>query len=59
MFAVITSFKQRTLRKMVSTFDSGFTEAKDMNVYNKATSQAKAVALGYNKETKEGTSLFI
>ena len=59
MFTMVTMFKQGTLCKMVTTFDSGFTAEKDINVYNKAASQTKAMALGFNKETKESTSRFI
>lgn len=35
---------------MVTTFDSGFPAEKDVSAYNKAVFQAKARALGFNKE---------
>lgn len=47
---MVTMFKQGTLCKMVTTFDSGFTAEKDINAYNKAAFQAKARTLGFNKE---------
>lgn len=56
---MVTMFKQGILCKMVTMFDSGFTAEEDISVYSKATSQAKPVALGFNKETKEGTSPLI
>lgn len=43
---------------MVTTFDSGFTAEKDISAHNKAAFQAKARALGLNKE-KKGAGGFI
>jgi len=39
---------------MVTTFDSSFTAEKNISAYNKAASQTKAVALGFNKVTEGG-----